>query len=168
MAGFNYGRERKKMEKEWKKTAKICKEAGMSDQQISEIYRMWLDELNGDRRFSKHTFSYNEEEEEEGEKILTALSYAMYQSGMTQDKFSGCGRYSWIDDIATPEIVMWLKSLNEIDIELLTLLVVDGMSQSEAAEKLGKHRPDICRRIKRLRKSLEKVLPEYIKREYIK
>ena len=58
------------MEKEWKKTAKICKEAGMSDQQISEIYRMWLDELNGDRRFSKHTFSYNEEEE--GEKILTA------------------------------------------------------------------------------------------------
>lgn len=87
---------------------------------------------------------------------------------MTQDKFSGCGRYSWIDDIATPEIVMWLKSLNEIDIELLTLLVVDGMSQSEAAEKLGKHRPDICRRIKRLRKSLEKVLPEYIKREYIK
>jgi len=166
MAGFNYGRERKKMEKEWKKTAKICKEAGMSDQQISEIYRMWLDELNGDRRFSKHTFSYNEEEE--GEKILTALSYAMYQSGMTQDKFSGCGRYSWIDDIATPEIVMWLKSLNEIEIELLTMLVVDGLNQSEAAKKLGKCPSDISRRIRRLRESLEKILPEYLKREYIK
>lgn len=139
MAGFNYGRERKKMEKEWKKTAKICKEAGMSDQQISEIYRMWLDELNGDRRFSKHTFSYDEEE---GEKMLSSLSYVAYQSNMAQDEFSGCGRYSWIDDIATPEVVMWLKSLNnKTDIELLTLLVVDGLSQSEAAKKLGKWPP---------------------------
>ena len=93
----------------------------------------------------------------------------MYQSGMTQDEFSGCGRYSWIDDIATPEVVMWLKSLNnKTDIELLTLLVVDGLSQSEAAKKLGKCPSDISRRIKRLRKSLGKILPEYLKREYIK
>lgn len=165
MASFIYAYHRKVMEKKWEETAKICKEAGMSDQQISEIYRMWLDELNGDRRFARHTLSYDEKE---GEKMLSSLSYSMYQSGMTQDEFSGCGRYSWIDDIATPEIVMWLKSLNEIDIELLTLLVVDGLSQSEAAKKLQKCSSDITRRKKRLRKSLEKILPEYLKREYIK
>lgn len=165
MASFIYAYHRKIMEKKWEETAKICKEAEMSDQQISEIYRMWLDELNGDRRFANHTFSYDEE----GEKILSSLSYSMYQSGMTQDEFSGCGRYSWIDDIATPEVVMWLKSLNnKTDIELLTLLVVDGLSQSEAAKKLGKCPSDISRRIKRLRKSLGKILPEYLKREYIK
>ncbi len=165
MASFIYAYHRKIMEKKWEETAKICKEAEMSDQQISEIYRMWLDELNGDRRFAKHTLSYNEEE---GEKRLLSLSYAMYQSGMTQDEFSGCGRYSWIDDIVTPEIVMWLKSLNEIEIELLTMLVVDGLNQSEAAKKLGKCPSDISRRIRRLRESLEKILPEYLKREYIK
>ena len=125
---------------------------------------MWLDEVNVDRRFANYTFSFVEE----GEKILSSLSYSMYQSGMTQDEFSGCGRYSWIDDIATPEIVMWLKSLNEIEIELLTMLVVDGLNQSEAAKKLGKCPSDISRRIKRLRKSLGKILPEYLKREYIK
>lgn len=75
-------------------------------------------------------------------------------------------RMDWIEDIDTPEIVIWLKSLDEEDILMLTLIVVDGMKQREVARALEKHDSAISRKMKRLRKSLEKVLPERLKRQY--
>lgn len=167
MAGFNYtyAYHRYRMEEEFEKMVVIGKKAGMSDQQIAEMHRILLDELNNDRRFAMHTLSFDREE---GERQLPLLDYIISKSSSMQNEIDDLGCCSWIESIATPEIYLWLKSLNNTDIQLLTLLVVDEMNQSEAAKVLGKHNSDISRRIKRLRKSLEKVLPEHIKREYIK
>lgn len=129
-----------------------------------------LDILNNDRRFYVHTLSYDGLEDEDGNGMdnarLLLFSKFIERFSVHQSEICKWGRLAWIDDIDTPEIIIWLKSLNEDDIFMLTLLVVDGMRQREIAQVLEKHDSAISRKMKHLRKSLTKVLPEQLKKQY--
>lgn len=159
------------MEQEFERIAAVCRVEGMSEDKIKAIHRVMLDELNSDRKFQTHMLSYdglqfpNGDRAEEGASPL--LKDYLERFSVVQAGISEWGRFSWLDDIETPEIIVWLQSLSEGDILLLTLLVVDDMRQTEAAKVLGKHGSAISRKLKQLRKSLEKVLPEWIKKKYI-
>lgn len=172
MAGYNYGYNRSKMEQEFEKIAANCRAEGMPEDKIAAIHRIMLDELNSDRKFYIHTLSYDGLQFPDGDRAEDGASPLLKdyleQFSVAQTEISAWGRFSWLDDIETPEIIVWLQSLGESDILLLTLLVVDGMRQTEAAKVLGKHGSAISRKLKQLRKSLEKVLPEWIKKQYIK
>lgn len=166
----NYGYNRKKMEKEFAELAAICRTDGMPEEKIEVIHRLMLDILNNDRRFYVHTQSYDGlqfadgDEADEGRSPL--LDKFGEQLSVRQAEICEWDRLAWIDDIDTPEIVIWLKSLDEGDILMLTLIVVDDMRQREVARALEKHDSAISRKIKRLRESLLKVLPEGLKRQY--
>ena len=86
---------------------------------------------------------------------------------MEQVQDSECECYDWTEDMDTPEITTWLQGLKESDRQLLKLLVMDGLKQTEAAKVLGKHDSAISRKKKRLEESLAKVLPERLKKKYI-
>lgn len=73
----------------------------------------------------------------------------------------------WIEDLDTVEIIVWVKKLSEKDIELLTLLSVDGLKQNEVAEMWGVSDAAISKRMKKIRDSLAKVLPEPLRKKYI-
>lgn len=167
----NYGYNRKKMEKEFAEIAAICRADGMPEESIEAVHRLLLDILNNDRRFYVHTQSYDGlqfadgEEAEEGR--LPLLDKFTDQLSVIQVEICEWQRMAWLDDIDTPEIVIWLKSLSDDDIFMLTLLVVDGMKQTEVAKALEKHDSAISRKMKRLRKSLAKVLPEWLKKRYV-
>lgn len=169
--GFNYGYSRKKMEGEFAKVSAICQKNGMPEDTIEAIYHMMLDDLNNDRRFYVHTQTYNGlqfadgNETNEGNSPL--LNKFVDQCSVPQAEICEWSRMAWIDDIDTPEIAVWLKSLDEDDILILTLIVVDQMKQTEVAKVLRKHDSSISRKMKRLRKSLEKILPEWLKKKYI-
>lgn len=77
-------------------------------------------------------------------------------------------RAGWIEDLDTPGIVMWAQNLDEIDRRLLTLLAMDGLKQTEVAKILKKHDSAISRKIKQFRESLTKVLPEKLRKQYIR
>lgn len=166
----NYGYNRKKMEEEFAEIAAICREDGMPEENIEAIHRMMLDMLNNDRRFYRHTQPYDGlqfadgDEADEGRSPL--LDKFSEQLSVRQVEICEWDRMAWIDDIDTPEIVVWLKCLNDDDIFMLTLLVVDGMRQREVAKILEKHDSAISRKMKRLRESLTKVLPEWLKERY--
>lgn len=168
--GFHYGYNRKKMEEEFAKIAAVCRAEGMPEEKIEMIHRLLLDILNNDRCFYVHTQSYDGlqfadgEEAEEGRSPL--LDKFADRLSVVQMEICEWQRMDWIEDIDTPEIVIWLKSLDEEDILMLTLIVVDGMKQREVARALEKHDSAISRKMKRLRESLEKVLPERLKRQY--
>jgi DNA-directed RNA polymerase specialized sigma24 family protein len=163
----NYGYNRKKMEKEFAEIAAVCREDGMPEEDIEVIHRLMLDILNNDRRFYVHTQSYDGlqfadgDEADEGRSPL--LDKFGEQLSVRQAEICEWDRLAWIDDIDTPEIVIWLKSLSEDDLFMLTLLIVDGMRQREVAKVLEKHDSAISRKVKRLRESLTKVLPERLK-----
>ena len=165
--GFNYGYNRKKMEEEFAKIAVICREDGMPEEDIEAIHRLMLDILNNDRRFYVHTQSYDGLQFADGDEADEGRSPLLDKFGERLSVFQAgiCewDRLAWIDDIDTPEIVIWLKSLKEDDIFMLTLLVADGMKQREVAKVLEKHDSAISRKMKRLRESLTKVLPEALK-----
>lgn len=166
----NYGYNRKKMEKEFAEIAAICRADGMPEESIEAIHRLLLDILNNDRRFYVHTQSYDGlqfadgDESEEGRSPL--LDKFTEQLSIIQIEICEWDRMAWLDDIDTPEISIWLKSLGDDDIFMLTLLVVDGLKQTEVAKVLDKYDSAISRKMKRLRKSLTKVLPEWLKKRY--
>ena len=169
MSGFYYGYHRMRLEEEFSRMAEYCREKEFPEEKIEEIHKLLLDILNNERRYRIHTQSYgvfpNEEDTREDSNPL--LKNFLEAFSVTQEEISCWGRMAWIDDLDTPEIIEWVKSLGEEDIQLLTLLVVDGKKQTEIARLLGKHDSAISRKIKKLRESLAKVLPESLRKKYI-
>lgn len=163
--GFNYGKERYRTEKEFARFAKTCREAGMPEDAIAEMYRYDREALNSDRRYYTHTQPYDgaafsggdDEEREEGRSPLYKNCLAQC-SVRLEIRYSG--RYGWLEDIDTPALILWLKALSDDDLELLTLIVFDGKNQSEVAREWHRSEAAISKRMKRLRISLEKLFSE--------
>lgn len=170
MAGFNYGYARNKMEQEFTVIAATCRAEGIPEDTIELIHRIMLDELNNSRRFYTHTQSYdslqfpNDESTSVDRNPLTDKYMKNFSAPQVEIWEWG----GWIEDLDTPEVIVWVRGLDEIDRQLLTLLAMDGLNQTEAAKILEKHDSAISRKMKQLRKSLAKVLPEWIKKQYIK
>ena len=170
MAGFNYGYARNIMEQEFAQIAVVCRAEGIPEDTIELIHHIMLDELNSNRRFQTHTQSYDSlrfpgEENTSVDKNPLMDKYLESFSVVQVEIWEWAG---WIEDLDTPEIIMWAQSLNETDHLLLTLLAMDGLKQTEAAKILERHGSAISRKMKQLRESLEKVLPERLRKLYIK
>lgn len=133
----------------------------ISEEKIEEIHNMLLDELRNDRRYYSHTRSYDSlwlSDDEDIDKARYKLCKKNAKAlSITQGEISEWGRYSWIEDIDTPEIAAWVKSLSERDIELITL-IMEGMSQVKIAEIWECSNAAVSKRKKRLIRELAKVL----------
>lgn len=168
--GFNYGKRKTEKEKEFEKIAEICQEEGIPENSIEEIHRLLIDELNSDRRYYTHTQPYDGLQFSDGEVADESnsplLEKFLERFSATQCEISEWGRISWMEEIDSPEIVLWLKSLSGRDIEFLTLIIIDGMSQTEIAARWGCSNTSVSKRKKRIRSSLEAILPERLKKRY--
>ena len=132
---YNYAKEKRKFDAEWKRKALWYRKEGMSEESIAEMYCFDLAQFNRDRAY-----------ESRRRPLETACGSCYVQEPIE--------RYSWIDDISEPRLVERLRKLSESDIELLTLLIYDGLSQTEAADILGRKQYDISRQFARILKSL--------------
>ena len=172
MAGYNYGYHRDKMEKEFAQIAATCRAEGIAEDTIGIIHRILLNELNSNRKFYTHTQSYDGMKLQNGSDVDVGnnplLKNYLEQFSAPQVEIYEWHYMAWLDDIDTPEIVEWLRTLREGDILLLTLLVVNDLKQTEAAKILEKHDSAISRKMKQLRESLAKVLPEPLRKRYIR
>ena len=72
------------------------------------------------------------------------------------DDYTTASRYSWIEEVDDPSIYKQLQALRKADLELLTLIVVDGLSQTEIAAVLGCSPQNIFGRLKKIRKIFQK------------
>lgn len=170
MAGFNYGYERNKMEREFAQIAAVCQAEGIPEDTIELIHRILLDELNSNRRFRTHTQSYDALRfpDEEHASVDNNPLIDKYLENFSVVQVEICEWAGWIEDLDTPEIIVWAQGLSDTDRLLLNLLAMDSLKQAEVAKILERHGSAISRKMKQLRKSLVKVLPEWLKREYIK
>lgn len=163
--GFNYGKERYRTEKEFARFAKTCREAGMPEEAIAEMYQYDREALNSDRRYYTHTqpfdgAAFSGEDDEERKEGRSPLYKNCLAQCSVQLEVRYSGRYGWLEDIDTPALVLWLKALSDDDLELLTSIVFDCKSQSEVAREWRRSEAAISKRMKRLRKSLEKLFSE--------
>ena len=155
---FYYASKKREFDKEWEKLNREYHAAGMSDTDIQEMRNFDWDNFKRERSFQTHNqslnsiaFSNNTTATEDNsplyKKHLNSLS-------CRQPEISSWGRYDWIEDIDTPELVRRLKLLSEEDIEFLSRMVVDGMSMADIARDIGVSRAAITKRVKRIRKAL--------------
>lgn len=167
MARYIYATERNKMEREFKRLATACREAGMSEDKIEDVHRMLLDELNSNRRYSIHTVSYDStssSEEDEPDIFLSRLQRKFLNKfSTTQGEISEWERNAWIEDLDSDEIIAWARTLDEMDFQLITLLTVDGLKQTEIAKLWGITVSAISQRKKRLAKELAQICGKRLK-----
>lgn len=118
---FNYGREKKKFEEEWKAKASWYRLEGMDEKAIQAMYEYDLSDFNARRSYENNTVSCSIE--------YTILSL--------ENTIQLTGRYDWIDEIGNIELVHKLKKLTKHELEILTLLSFDGYTQEQAADIMG-------------------------------
>lgn len=158
------------MEQEFAQIAAVCRAEDIPEDTIELIHRILLSELNSDRRYRTHTQSYDALQFPDGESAGVDNNPLVnkYLENFSAPEVQIWEWAGWIEDLDTPEVIVWVQSLDENDRRLLTLLAIDDLKQNETAKILEKHSSAISRKIKQLRKDLAKVMPEWLRKQYIR
>lgn len=135
---YNYAREKRRFDAEWKRKELWYRKEGMSEDDIEEIRRFDLEQFNRDRAY-----------ESRRRPLETACG-----SCYTLMPERNSGRGGWIEELSDPRLSAKLRELPEADLELLTLLCVDGCSQTQAAHVLGFTQQAVSKRLYKIKKHL--------------
>ena len=135
---YNYAKEKRKFDAEWKRKALWYRKEGMSEDDIEAMYHFDLAQFNRDRAY------------ESRRRPLETACGSCYIKAPEADT----GRYRWIDEISDPRLAKRLHELSENDIVLLKLLVIDGLSQVEVASILGIAQQTVSVRFNKIKKLL--------------
>lgn len=158
---WNDGYERRKFEARQKKQAEEYKALGMTEEQIKAMYEFDLEQYKSDRRYYSHTQSFVPDDFDEDEDDDEKLSiFDKFKDVLTTsiEESGNKSRYWWFEEIDNPDLVRNIKSLSTEQLELLTLVVIDGYGQAEIAELMKVSQSAISQRIATIRKILKATL----------
>lgn len=148
--GFYYAREKQKFDAEWERLSAWYQAEGMSAEAIGELYQYDWAVFCRQRSFENRTQPLPEEP---GNVLYQ--KFAQLTTVMTDTDLRG--RYDWIESLDDEELAGRLKKLSEDDRELLTQIVMDGLTKAEVARLRGVTRQSINDKIQRIKKILKKV-----------
>ena len=135
---YNYAKEKRRFDAEWKRNERWYRKEGMSEDDIEEMRRFDLEQFNRNRAY-----------ESRRRPLETACG-----SCYTLMPERNSGRGGWIEELSDPRLSAKLRELPEADLELLTLLCVDGCSQTQAAHVLGFTQQAVSKRLRKIKKHL--------------
>ena len=149
---WNNGKERKKFETQQARLREEYRKAGMTEEQIKAMYEYDLSVFRKNRIEAIHT---QRSATDEGQNPLL-LKFA--DKLTVELSITHTSRYAWVEDVENEKLAKGLKSLKKKDLELLTLWLVDGYSQSEIAQLMDVNRKAINNKICRIKKFLKQIL----------
>ena len=158
---WNNGYETKKFEARQKKQAEEYRALGMTEEQIKAMYEFDLEQFKSERRYRMHTQPLQVEEFEENdadESDNTLLNEFFDELTCTIETSGDKSRYWWVEEIDNPNLVRAIKGLSAEQIELLTLVAIDGYGQTEIAELLNVSQSAISQRLATIKKNLKTTL----------
>ena len=150
--GFHYGREKVKFDRAWAKSRDEFKAAGMSSENIHEIYELDWKTFCSDRIYAMHTQPMPCEVIDENMTEPSTLFQKFESTCTTADEETYIGRYFWIEAIESPHLAKVLKSLSTSDLELLTLICIEGFSQRDIARKWDCSQSAVAQKFCRIKK----------------
>ena len=159
--GWNNAYETKKFEAKQKKQAEEYRALGMTEEQIQIMYEFDLEQFRSERRNRMHTQPLQVEEFEEkdaDESDNTLLNEFFDELTCTIEISGDKSRYWWVEEIDNPNLVRNIKRLSTEQLELLTLVVIDGYGQAEIAELMKVSQPAISQRLATIKKILKSTL----------
>ena len=158
---WNDGYERRKFEARQKKQAEEYRALGMTEEQIKAMYEFDLEQYKSDRRYYSHSQSFIPDDFDEDEDDDEKLSiFDKFKDVLTTsiEESGNKSRYWCVEEIDNPNLVRNIKSLSTEQLELLTLVVIDGYGQAEIAELIKVSQSAISQRIATIRKILKATL----------
>lgn len=126
---YNYAREKRKFDAEWKRKALWYRKEGMNEEDIEAMHSFDLAQFNRDRAYESHR---------------RPLETACGSYTCSPDCFD------WVDQVEDPSLSCKLKNLSGQDKELLTLYIMQGFSQTDIAHMRGVGQPVISRQLERI------------------
>ena len=127
---WNNGRERKLFENRQRVLAEQYRNAGMTEEQIQNMYKFDLDVFKSERVYYTHAKALefcSDRNNEAAWNISNFLSEC--QAGNLINYFN---RYWWIDELE--ELCYAVKALSDEEKELITLYFFEGYTQKEIAD----------------------------------
>ena len=154
---WNDGKERAKFEREQAKLREQYLAAGMSEEQIKALYAHDLEWYKNRRREARHTQRLDLETcEEIGEYIENPLYKKFFDKLAVEDKHSETTRFGWVEEIEDRRLYEAVKKLSADDLELLTQVFFEGVSQIEIARRKGVNKATVTKWIRRIKKLFQK------------
>ena len=137
--GYNYSREKRKFDAEWKKKEAWYREYGMSEEAIQEIFTYDWAEFNATRRF--YRYMEDVDVEQIPEKTCDILEAALSKE--------------WIELLNSPETVRKIRKLPADYIEIIEMLYFENLTQREIAERMSCSQQNIAKKIEKIKKVLK-------------
>ena len=129
--GYNYSREKRKFDAEWKKKEVWYHASGMSEEAIQEIFTYDWAEFNATRKF----YRYMEDVDVERipEKSCDILEAALAKE--------------WTELLDSPEMLRKIRKLPADYIEIIEMLYFENLTQREIAERMSCSQQNIAKKI---------------------
>ena len=150
---WNDAYERRKFKENQKKQEAEYRALGMTEEQIKAMYEFDLEQFRSDRRFYSHTQSLlpdTFDENEDNDEKLSIFELFKDVFTTTIEEAECKSRYWWIEEINNSELYSIVIGLSNEQIELLTLIYVDRLSQSEVARIFNVSQAAISQRLKKI------------------
>lgn len=152
--GFHYFEEKRKFKREWELLEVEYLAAGMKEPEI-ELMRAFDWQWFCSRRvYENHTQNFPDELINDELPYSTLFQKFSVLSVMFDLEDLG-GRYDWLETINDKKLYQRLCALDSFELELLTMIVMEGYSQSEVARIFGCSRNAVCKRMKKIKKILQ-------------
>ena len=137
--GYNYSREKRKFDAEWKKKEEWYRESGMSEEAIQEIFAYDWAEFNSTRKF--YRYMEDVDVERVPKKSCDILEFALAKD--------------WTELLDSPEMLRKIRKLPEDYIEIIEMLYFENLTQREIAERMSCSQQNIAKKIEKIKKSFE-------------
>ena len=131
------------------------KSLGMSEEQIREMYMFDLRQLNRDLAYRRHVQCVGLDSEIETQSRRSFLCKDDDRLSVTQ-KSDETRPLWWLDEMEDEALVNKLKMLSTEELNLIDMLVFQGLSQTEIGTRLKISQAAVSQRINTIRKRIKK------------
>lgn len=152
--GFYYLSEKRKFDEEWEQLRAEYEAAGMDEESIEKMRLFDWSWFCSRRTFENHTQSlpdpegYDDDEKSVLFQKFNALSVFFNDQPLTD-------RLGWVEQIEDDELYQRLRQLSYDDLDLITMIAMEGYTQAEVAQLRGCTPPAVCKKIRRIKKFLK-------------
>ena len=154
---INYGYEYKKFEKEQEEQRIYYLSLGMSEEAIAIIADFDKQEFLRELAYKRNTIPldittpFETDDESKNplyEKNIEKLS-------VTIDTYTIKPRYGWVDELENPQLIKIVRQLTESQLELITLVAIEGYKKQQVGLILGISPSAVSKRLGRIRKKFQ-------------
>ena len=154
--GFNYGLEKKNLDRQWAMLRKQYEDAGMSIEAIQAMYDFDWSVFNANRSYQNHTQEMAAPSFEQSEESYSPLMNKYQEAVSVTDTYHETkSRFAWIGEIENEQLLTALETLKTEDLEIITMYAYEGYDITEISKVYGVSRPTISIKIKRITKFLK-------------